>query len=216
MAEVISPEGDVREYKYGEGGELEAVDRREPVEKLQDAFGELVGQLEGINANLSQQMAQQERLMERVEKLPDVLESFPGMVENQRILTEQMLQQLAIAVAKSDQFLDSVDRIPEETAKQTESLRNIHRRLSASAETEARMADSFGKFNGALEILSNTAASQTDSICQLSRTFAASDRYFKYMMRKQSRRFFWVFMVAMGVCTGAIGTLVGVLVYVLR
>lgn len=226
IAEVISPAGGAREYVHefeddgdGAGVVLEAVakvDKREPIEKLEEGFGSLIEQLEGINGNLARQMSQHEELMNRVEKLPRVLESFPLMVENQRQLTDQMLQQLALAAAKSDQFLDAVDRIPAETARQTDALVNIDHQLAAAADTDVQMVENFNKFNSALDSLNNTASSQTDSICQLSRTFATSDRYLKYILSRQSRRFFWVFMVAMGVCVTAIGVLAGVLIYVMR
>jgi hypothetical protein len=50
----------------------------------------------------------------------------------------------------------------------------------------------------------------------MSKTFAASDRYLKYIMSKQSKRFTWVFSIAIGVCVFAIIALAVVILMVLN
>ena len=45
---------------------------------------------------------------------------------------------------------------------------------------------------------------QTDGILQMNRTFTASDRHLKFILLKQSRRFMWVYISAMALCTAAI------------
>jgi cell division protein FtsL len=48
---------------------------------------------------------------------------------------------------------------------------------------------------------------------QMSKTFAASDRYLKYIVSKQRKSFMWVFMIALGVCVAAILILAGIIIY---
>ena len=78
------------------------------------------------------------------------------------------------------------------------------------------MAEGFNKFNETLDKLDQTTIGQTDSIMQMSKTFAASDRYLKYIMSRQRKSFMWIFMIAMGVCLLAILILAGIIIYLGR
>jgi chromosome segregation ATPase len=187
--------------------------KSESLEKLQDGFNKLVEQLQGINTNLSRQVTQNEDLMNRIDQLPKLLESFPTVVENQKQLTEQLLEQLKATTVKNEQFLEAVDKIPTETAKQTDSLVGINHQLSAAADANAQMAETFNRFGQSMEKLDQTANSQTDSIMQMSKTFAASDRYLKYIMSRQHKRFVWIFIIAMGTCVLAILILTCIIIY---
>ena len=169
--------------------------------------------MQGINQHLNRQVTQNEELMSRIEQLPKWLESFPDVVQNQRQITEQLIGQLKTAIAKDQQFIDTVEKIPMETAKQTDALVDIDHQLAAAADTDVQMVQSFNKFNEALDKLNQRTVSQTDSIVRMNRTFATSDRYLKYILSKQNRRFMWVFIAAIGVCVLAILILTGIVIY---
>ncbi|MEA3224804.1 MAG: hypothetical protein U9Q07_02555 [Planctomycetota bacterium] len=188
-------------------------DRHESTEKLQQGFDQLVEQLKGINEHLTRQASQQEELMGRIEQLPKILESFPAVVENQRLMTEELLEQLKGAAAKNEQFIDAVEKIPNETAKQTDALVNIDHQLGAAADIDVQRTESFNNFNESLDKLNCSTMSQTDGIIQMSKTFAASDRYLKYIMSRQNKRFMWIFIAAISVCVTAILILTGVIIY---
>ncbi len=185
----------------------------EPLEKFREGFDKLVNQLEGINGHLNRQAEQHEALMERIKQLPGLLESFPAMVENQKKITEQLLEQLRSMAAKNEQFMDAVEKIPAETSKQTDALVEIDHQLAAAADIDVQMADNFNSFNRTLDKLNQSTTNQTDGILQMSKTFAASDRYLKYILSKQSRRFMWVFFTAISICTVAILILTGIIIY---
>jgi len=192
------------------------VDPQESLEKLQKGFDKLVEQLQGINEHLSRQATQHENLMSRIEQLPQVLESFPGIVENQKQIIEQLFEQLKGAAAKNEQFMDAVGKIPTETAKQTDALVKIDQQLAAAANIDVQMAQSVGNFNETLDRLNQTSMGQTDGILQMSKTFAASDRYLKYIISKHSKRFMWIFIAAISVCTACILILAGIIIYLNR
>ena len=188
-------------------------DKSESLEKLQDGFNNLIEQLQGINENLSRQVAQHQDLISRVDKMPKFLESFPAVIENQNRLTEQLLEQLRATAAKEQQFIDTVEKIPTETAKQTDALIDINHQLSAAADTDVQMAESFNKFNETLGKLDQTTISQTDSIMQMSRTFATSDRYLKFIISRQHKRFVWMFTTTVSVCVAVILILIAIVIY---
>lgn len=190
--------------------------KSESLEKLQDGFNQLIEQLQGINEHLDSQVAQHEDLMSRIDKMPQLLEGFPAIVENQKQLTEQLIEQLKANATKDQQFIDTVEKIPTETAKQTDALVDINHQLAAAADTDVQMTESFNKFNDSLDKLDQSTVSQTDGIMQMSKTFATSDRYLKYIISKQNKRFMWVFVIAMGVCVAAILILAGIITYLLR
>ena len=189
------------------------MDKHESLEKLHKGFNKLVEQLQDINEHLNRQVTQHEDLMGRLEQLPKLLESFPSVVENQKQITEQLLEQLRAAAAKNQQFLDAVEKIPNETAKQTDALVDIDHQLSAAADTDVQMTESFNKFNQTMDKLDQSTLAQTDSIMQMSRTFATSDRYLKYIVSRQNKRFVWVFITALSICVAVILILTGIVIY---
>ncbi|MBN2271385.1 MAG: hypothetical protein JXN61_12270 [Sedimentisphaerales bacterium] len=188
-------------------------DRMQSLEKMQEGFNQLIGQLQGINEHLSRQVAQHAELMERIEKLPEWLASFPTVVEGQKQITDQLLEQVKAASAKQERFIDAVEKMPIETAKQTDALVDINHQLGAAADTDVQMTESFNKFNQTLEKLNQSTEGQTDGILQMSKTFATSDRYLKYIISKQNKRFVWVFVSAISVCVLVILILTGVIIY---
>jgi len=192
---------------------VQQMDKQQSLEKLQDGFNRLIDQLEGINDNLGRQVAQHEDLMSRVNKMPQLLESFPEAVENHNKLTEQLLEQLKTTAGKEQQFTEIVSKIPAETAKQTDALVNIDHQLAAAADTDVQMTEGFNNFNETLGKLNRSITGQTDGIMQMSRTFAASDRYLKYVMSRQHKRFMWMLMTTVGVCATVILALGGIILY---
>jgi DNA repair ATPase RecN len=186
----------------------------ESLEKFREGFDKLVNQLEGINEHLNRQAEQHEVLMERIKQLPVLLESFPATVENQKKITEQLFEQLRSMAAKNEQFMDAVEKIPAETAKQTDALVDIDHQLAAAADIDVQMAENFNSFNRTLDKLNQSTISQTNGILQMSKTYAASDRYLKYILSKQSRRFMWVFIAAISICTAVILILTGIIIYI--
>ena len=192
---------------------VQSTDKSASIERLELGFNKLIDQLQGINKHLSQQANQHEGLMKQIDHFPKLLESFPSVVENQKHLTEQLLEQLTAASLKQQQFVEAVEKMPNETAKQTDALEQIDHQLAASADTDVQMVENFIKFNEAIDNLDQTAQSQRDSILQMSKTFAASDRYLKYLISRQNKRFMWIFMIAIGVCFAVILAMVGIIIY---
>ncbi len=185
----------------------------ESLEKLQEGFDKLVNQLQGINEHLNRQANQHEELMNRIKQLPELLESFPEVVKNQKHVAEQLLEQLRAAAAKNEQFIDAVEKIPAETTKQTDALVDIDHQLAAAADIDVQMTENFNNFYQTLEKLNQSTVSHTEGILQMSKTFAASDRYLKYIISKQSKRFMWIFIAAVSVCCVVILILTGIIIY---
>jgi len=195
---------------------ITAPERRESLERLQDGFNQLVDQLQEINEHLGRQVAQQEDLMGRVQQLPPLLESLPSTVENQKNLTGQLLEQLKSAAVSQRQFSEAVDRIPAEAVRQTDTLVHINHQLAAAADIDVQMAESFSKFRLTLDRLDRNTVSNTEGILQMSRTFAASDRYLKYVISRLNKRYAWTLAVALSVCVGVVGALMGIIYYLAR
>ncbi|MBN1972249.1 MAG: hypothetical protein JW787_01320 [Sedimentisphaerales bacterium] len=186
----------------------------ETLEKMQEGFDKLIERLQGINEHLDRQATQHEELMSRIQQLPKLLESFPVMVENQKQITEQLLEQLKASSAKNEQFVDAVEQIPAQTAKQTDALVNIDHQLAAAADLDVQMSQSFNNFNQTLDKLNENTLKHTEGIEQMSKTFSASDRYLKYIISKQNQRFLWVFIAAISVFLVTILILTGIIIYI--
>ena len=188
-------------------------EKGQSLEKLQAGFDKLIEQLQSINEHLNHQVSQHENLMNQLDKMPKLLESFPSVLENQKELTEQLFEQLKAATIKNEQFIDAVEKIPTETGKQTDALTNINHQLAAAADADVQMSESINKFNETLNKLDQSTVGQTDSILQMSKTFATSDRYLKYLMSRQNKRLMWLVVVTIGVCVFAIAVLTCIIIY---
>ena len=190
-----------------------AVRGKPELEKFQAGFETLLDQIQGINEHLSKQVAQHENLIARIEQFPKLLENFPAVVENQKVLTEQLVSQLKTNLLKDQQLLSAVEKIPAESAKQTDALQAIDRQLAAASDVDIQMTETFGKFNETLAKLNQSTKDHTDGISQMSRTFAASDRYLKFIVTRQTRQLMWVFYSALGICIAVILILVGIIIF---
>jgi DNA repair exonuclease SbcCD ATPase subunit len=191
-----------------------AVRGKPEVEKFQAGFETLIEQIQNINEHLNKQVAQHENLIARIEQFPKLLENFPAVVENQKVLTEQLVSQLKTNLLKDQQLLSAVEKIPAESAKQTDALQAIDRQLAAASDVDIQMIETFGKFNETLAKLNQSTRDHTDGIAQMSRTFAASDRYLKFIVTRQTRQLMWVFYSALGICIAVILILVGIIIFV--
>jgi chromosome segregation ATPase len=190
--------------------------KQESLEKLQIGFDRLINELSGINEHLRKQVSQHEALITRIDMLPKLLENFPAVVENQKTITDGLLEQLKANLLKDKQIIETIEKIPAETAKQTDTLESIDHQLSAAADVDVQMTDTFNKFNESLDRLNRSTQEHTDGITQMSRTFAASDRYLKFIVSRQTRQFMWVFYSALAVCAVVILILVGLVIYLAR
>ena len=181
--------------------------------KQQESFNKLVDKLQGINDSLHHQLVLNEELVNKMDKLPGLLENIPTMMENQQKFAEQLLEQLAANSVKNQQFQEAIEMIPTQTAKQTDALVKMNQQLCASAESDARLANNFHRFNETLTELNQSSQCHKDSILQMSKTFATSDRYLKYLMTRQNKRFMWVFIIAMAVCSASIVALIAMVIF---
>ena len=185
--------------------EMVTLEPAEPIRKDDQpqssiAFDLLIDKLEGINENLSRHADQQQQLLERMNKLPEVLASLPETVQNQSQLTDAVCNEMSRRQLKEAQFLEAVENIPKETAKQSNTLENMSRKLSVAADANVQVSENFNRFNDTIGKLNTNSVSQNESIEQMSKTFASSDRYLKYIITRQNNRFMWMFIVSLGIC----------------
>jgi DNA-binding helix-hairpin-helix protein with protein kinase domain len=223
LADDVEPDNDFEDAEPAEPPDepevvsaIAPVDRRESLQRLHEGFEQLVDQLQQINQHLGRQAAQHEELMSRVEKLPLLLETLPAAMENQKNATTGLLEELRNAAARDWQFSQAVERMPAETARQTDTLLTINHQLEAAADVDVQMVQSFNKFRTTLDRLNHNTVNNTEGILQMSRTFAASDRYLKYVIAGLNRRYAWTLALALSVCLGVVAALVGVIIYLTR
>jgi chromosome segregation ATPase len=182
----------------------ESIDRVEAIQMLQRSFEQLVEKLGGINENIDRQIKQNEELIQRMTEFPQLLQNFPESLKNQRAVIDAMIEQLKMQALKNQQFTETIEKIPAAAEKQTDAISDMAVQQAASADVDAQLAAGFTKFNSITDKLKDNVENQTDSIIQLSKAFSASDRYLKYILNTQHKRFMWVFVSALGVCAFAI------------
>jgi len=184
-------------------GSQTAVRKKNSAEMFNEAVEKLVDKLEGINDNLSEQVRQNQQLVQRMDGLPDMLSTLPKAVEEQRQAFARVAEQLSQKV--------------ERDAKVAEELAGIHEKVTTSTEIQSKMGDNFGKFSDTLDRLDQDTVNQTEWLQQISRTFLASERYMKYTLSKQQTRFYWIFGISIGICfLAVVGLIIGIVLMVSR
>ncbi|MHC4552441.1 MAG: hypothetical protein ACYSUT_06705 [Planctomycetota bacterium] len=172
--------------------------KKDSAEVLQDAFDKLVGKLEGINDNLSAQIKQNEKLVEKMDALPELLTPLPKAVQEQQAAFAQVAEQLKDKVTRDEKVADE--------------LIGIHEKVAVSAEVDAKMCDNFEQFSGTLSKLDIDMVHQTEWIQHMGQTLAANERYVKDAMAKQQTRFYWICGISLAVSLLAVaGLVVGIL-----
>jgi chromosome segregation ATPase len=192
---------------------VETREQIEPIEKLQAGFDHLIEKLEAINQGLARHASQNAELAQQLGELPNLMTDLPDSIRKQEQVGREMLEQLRANAAAQSQLREVMEKLPAEAAAQSETLAGIHRQLAADAEADAMRAEGFNRFNDTLDRLNQSSESQTDSIMQMSRTFATSDRYLKYIISRQNKRFMWLFTGTLAVCVAVILIFAGVIMY---
>lgn len=195
VQDAPQPAGEVVPFKTEQ-----AIERKENKEEvLSEAFNKLIEKLEGINENLSSQSLRQDDLIRKMNDLPEILKTFPESAENHRKLIETISEEIKSRELKDEQFLEAVEKIPAESGKQTQTLSEMSRKLSVSAEVDVQLSENFSRFNDTLTRLNDNAVNQTNSILQMNATFTASDNYLKHIISKHNSRFTWIFISSMAI-----------------
>jgi hypothetical protein len=175
-------------------------DKPQSLDRIQENFNRFVDQLQGINSNLSKQVAQGEQLGEKLDKLPTLIGAVPEMLENQHRSLDEVLRQLRSSQVRSEEFIDIVHQIPREAVKQTETMQKMNQHLTSAAETDIVMREAFTSFSETVTKLTAATEANRDAILNMSKAFAASDRYMKFLVQVQNRRFIWLFVISLGIC----------------
>lgn len=194
---------------------VKSAGKERSLEMVQQGLTELVGQLNGINDNLSKQINQHEQLMSHIRDLPDILNALPQAVQNQSEAVNALMEQLNSQDSRQEKFIETINKIPAETGKQTSAIQNVSHQLSAAAEIDVQMAEGFNKFKMSIDNLDKTTATQADGITEMTKTFQASDEYLKQLVTKQNKRFMWIFITSIAVSAISIAALITALILIL-
>lgn len=185
------------------------------IEKFDDGFASLIERLDVMNENMGCALEINQKLVDCLGELPTVLECVPQHTRNSKEALDAALEQIRASNDLNAAVAKSIEAIPQETVRQTEAIYDVRETLVDSLEINKSVRNELGRFNDTISRLESTAAGQTESIMQMSRTFASSERYFKYMMDKQAKRFMWIFIAALSICMISIFALAGLIVYLL-
>jgi hypothetical protein len=190
-------------------------DRTETLQMIQNSFEQLVNQLGGINDHLGRQVEQNAELLKRIDEIPQLLQNFPESMKTQKFVVESLIEQLKSQALKNQQFSETVAKIPAASEEQTAAVREMAGQVAAQAAVDTQILEGMRKFNNITDKLNGNVAEQAQSINQMSRAFTAGDQYLKYVINTQHKRFMWVFVGALTVCTLVIIALL-IVIFVLK
>jgi chromosome segregation ATPase len=189
------------------------IKKKDSAEVVSEAINKLVDRLEQINAGISLQTQQNIQLVDKISQLPDLLGGLPQQAQEQRQILQDLSAELKTKSANDRKMLESVAAMTEQTVEQTSKLGHIEEHLQVAERVNLQLSDTMGKLGQSLDKLDNETVSQTEWIQQMSRAFTATDRYLKYTLAQQQRRFMWTFAIAMVASLAAIaGLVIGIFV----
>lgn len=142
---------------------------------------------------VTQRPSAEESLQKLTNGLGHMLEQLDSICTN----LDKHSSQNQELIEKISHIPEILKEIPEHAQKQVETFENIRDRLEENAHTHKDMLDGFFKFNENLQELNSNSSCQNDNLLRLGKSFTSSERYFKYMLDKQSKRFMWVFIISM-------------------
>jgi hypothetical protein len=187
-------------------------ERTEALQMIQNSFEQLVQKLGTINEQLDRHVAQNAQMLQRIDEIPQLLHNFPESMKNQKMIIETLMEQLKAQALKNQQFTETVAKIPAASEIQTAAVKEMAGQIAAQAAVDSQVLEGMRKFNIVTDKLNENVHGQSASIEQMTKTFSASDRYLKYILNTQHKRFMWVFIAALGVSTLAIITLLIVII----
>lgn len=176
-------------------------DRTETLQMIQSSFEKLVAQLGGINEHLGRQVEQNAELLKRIDEIPQLLQSLPDSIKNQKFAVDALVEQLRSQALKNQQFAEIITKIPTACEEQTAAVKEMAGQAAAQAAVDTQILEGMRKFNSITDKLNGNVAQQAHSIDQMSRAFTASDQYLKYVLNVQHKRFMRVFVASLTVCT---------------
>lgn len=160
--------------------------KKDSAELFTEAVNKLVLKLEGINTSLDLQVHHNQQLVEKLERLPELLSCLPQTVERQEKIFEDIASQMQRKNAQD-----------EHTA---EALSGIHEKVAACAEVETKMSEHFVDFGRSLKTLDENTLNQTECLQLLNRSYTSAEQYLRETIHKQQKRFYWLFGVCLAVC----------------
>lgn len=184
---------------------VETPEKSEAIEKLNEGFNRLVGELEGINQSLGRQVTQHEQIVSRMEDFARVIESMPAAIEEQKRVFTALLDDLR---EKESRFVELISKIPEEASRQTQTLSEIHEKVSHSSQADTKLVEEFQGFGKTLSKLDENAGSQARHIEEINRLFGENEAFYKTSIQKMNRRFLWLSLAMLGLALIAAGTVI--------
>ena len=176
--------------------------KRDSAEVFSEAVGKLVEKLEGIHNSLDLQVHHNQQLVEKMDRLPELLACLPNAVERQEKLFDEVTGQMRQKLVHEEQTV--------------EALLGIREKVSACAEMEGKMSDHFVDLGRSLTRLGENTANQTEWIQHMNRSYASNEQYLRQTMSSQQKRFYWLFGLSLGVSILTAAALAAVLIVLLN
>ena len=202
---VVDPSADK------EGGENSLVTREEKREQqlaaMEESFHRLVEVLESLDENVAKQRQNTEELCERMGKMGEVLGGLPGNVAAHNKTFQELTQEMKEQAIRHKQVIETVKTLPDLNRQQVDRLEDIVRQVENTAENDARMTDSFNRFDNSLQGMLSNSKTQSQSLMHIGEIMGQNEIRMRELFRRQGKRFTWLLVIVLMVALAAIGGL---------
>jgi len=197
-----------------DGNENSLVTREEKREQqlaaMEESFHRLVEVLESLDDNVAKQRQHTEELCERMGKMGEVLGGLPGNVAAHNKTFQELTQEMKEQAVRHKQVIETVKTLPDLNRQQVDRLEEIVRQVENSSENEARMTDSFNRFDNSLQGVLNNSKSQAQSLTNIGEMLGQNESRLQELVRRQGKRFSWLLVIVLIVALAAIGGLAAI------
>ena len=195
-------------------------DKEKQFDKFNDGIDKLVDKLDVMNEHfkgssdlLSRNNQLYAQLLVKVDQLPQAIQDIQSGRE-QREMFEAVIDQMHSFSRDNQKFVQVVEKLGPEAARQTNELMEISRYLQDNVDNGGRMLENFAKLNDSLEALNGNSVSQIQSTDRMNRSIAVSTRHQKLMQFKLHKQSAWMFYTVVGFSIFSLSIL-GTMVYML-
>lgn len=161
--------------------------RDEAINQLREGFDEVVDLVRTVRRHLDDQAERSERLLHKLDGLPEAMQSLQETNRNQTRIAESVEQHMERQQKDSQQLNQALGNLAQSTEHQGQVLGVLQEQIHASRQTDEQMLHSFSNVNQTLQQLSQTTQQSSRTLEQVSEQRSTSEQQMQELIRRTNK-----------------------------
>ncbi|MGE0481963.1 MAG: hypothetical protein AB7Q17_15995 [Phycisphaerae bacterium] len=175
---------------------------RSGVTSSRDRVARVEQVLDALEQHFRQQDQRSEELSASVHRVAGILEQLGDAQRTQGEFVRAIASHVDVTNQQAAKISSTLAQMPTAFQSQADAMRSVARQLEKSQATDAALADSLGRFGGAVDGLNHSSRAQVDALRQMQSADREHMQAISGVLREQSRRLVVLITIAavLGVC----------------